>query len=112
LKYTVRIHQAAAQEAVEAAAWYERQRPGLGQDFDAVVQRALDLLEEEIVPWSPVSGAAGKRGAMRLMLKRFPYDIVAVDFRGEIFVLAVAHHSRRPGYWRDRQLTRRVQDSP
>jgi hypothetical protein len=30
----VRIHAAAAEEAVEAAAWYEQQRPGLGAEFE------------------------------------------------------------------------------
>jgi hypothetical protein len=29
----VRIHEAAAEEAAEAAAWYENERPGLGTDF-------------------------------------------------------------------------------
>ena len=102
---TVRIHQSAVQDAVEAAAWYELQRPGLGQEFDAAVQAAFDLLEGEVVPLVAMSGVAGKQGAMRLILKRFPFDIVVIDLRGETIVLAVAHHSRRPGYWRDRQST-------
>lgn len=99
----VRIHQAAALEAVEAAAWYELQRPGLGEEFDGAVQAALDLLEGEAFPLMPMSGAAGYRAVMRLVLRRFPYDIVVVDHHDETVVLAVAHHSRRPGYWRDRQ---------
>lgn len=101
----VRIHQAAALEAVEAAAWYELQRPGLGVEFGGAVQAALDLFEGEVVPLTPAAGLAGKWGAMRLILKRFPYDIVVFDHHGEALVLAVAHHSRRPGYWRNRQLT-------
>jgi hypothetical protein len=36
------------------------------------------------------------------VLKRFPYDIVVRELSEEILVVAVAHHSRRPGYWRDR----------
>jgi toxin ParE1/3/4 len=99
----IRFHESAAEEAVEAAAWYELQRPGLGKEFDSAFEAALDLLEQEIVPLTPVPGAAGALGAMRLMLKRFPYDVVVLDHRGEAFVLAVAHRSRRPGYWRDRQ---------
>ncbi|MGB5131042.1 MAG: hypothetical protein WBO00_00375 [Steroidobacteraceae bacterium] len=98
----VRIHLAAALEAVEAAAWYERQRPGLGEEFAGAVLAALDLLEGEVFPLMPMSGAVGERGAMRLMLKRFPFAIIVIDLRGEIVVVAVAHHSRRPGYWRDR----------
>jgi hypothetical protein len=46
----VRIHAAAAEEAAEAAAWYEKERPGLGADFQRALDAALDLLEEEIVP--------------------------------------------------------------
>jgi hypothetical protein len=99
----VRVHQAAADEAVEAAAWYELQQPGLGREFDAAIQAALDLLEQEIVHLAPMPGTAGTRGAMRLVLKRFPYDIVAFDHEGETLVLAIAHHSRRPGYWRGRR---------
>jgi hypothetical protein len=99
----VRVHQAAADEAVEAAAWYELQQPGLGREFDAAIQAALDLLEQEIVPLAPMPGTAGTRGAMRLVLKRFPYDIVAFDHEGETLVLAIAHLSRRPGYWRGRR---------
>jgi hypothetical protein len=46
----VRLLDEAANEAIEAAAWYESQRAGLGADFARAVDAALDLLEEEIVP--------------------------------------------------------------
>ena len=101
----LRILAAAAEEAAEAAAWYEMQRPGLGAEFERALDAALDLLEEEIVPLTSVPGAAGKRGARRLILKRFPYDVVVRERGAEIVVIALAHHSRRPGYWRDRLRT-------
>ncbi len=107
----VRILRAAVQEAVEAAAWYELQRPGLGREFAGAVQAALDLLESEVWPLLPMSGAAGQRNVMRLMLRRFPYDVVVVERRDDILVLAIAHHSRRPGYWRDRQSISQIQDA-
>jgi hypothetical protein len=107
----VRIHRAAAQEAVEAAVWYELQRPGLGTEFAGAVQAAFDLLEGEVCPLLPATGAAGRRNVLRLMLRRFPYDIVVVARGGELLVLAVAHHSRRPGYWRDRQSASQIQDA-
>lgn len=98
----VRLHEAASEEAIEAAAWYERQCPGLGADFHRVLQEAFDLLEGNLLPVTPAPGAAGRRGAKRLVLKRFPYDVVIADRGAEIVVVAVAHHSRRPGYWRRR----------
>jgi toxin ParE1/3/4 len=96
------ILDAAAEEAAEAAAWYELQRPGLGKEFEYAVDAALDLLEEDIVALSPFPGAAGERGAKRLILRRFPYDVVVRETGAGMVVIAFAHHSRRPGYWRDR----------
>ncbi|MEE8585021.1 MAG: hypothetical protein V3T83_09240, partial [Acidobacteriota bacterium] len=92
----VTIIEAAAEEAAEAAAWYESQRPGLGVKFERAVDSALDLLEEKIVPLVPMPGAAGRLGIKRLILRRFPYDVVVRERGGEILVIAFAHHSRRP----------------
>ena len=102
-----RIHAAAAEDAAQAAAWYEKERPGLGADFEHAIDAALDLLEQEIVPLTSVPGIAGTRGVKRLMLRRFPYSVVVLERETEVLVVAFAHHARRPGYWRDRlSLTR------
>lgn len=42
----VRIHAAAADEAAEAAAWYEKERPGLGADFQRAADAALDFARD------------------------------------------------------------------
>jgi toxin ParE1/3/4 len=98
----LRLHEAAAEEAIEAAAWYEQERPGLGQEFAGALDAVLDLLEEGIVRPAKMPGAAGVRGAKRLILRRFPYDVVVQELSDEVLVVAVAHQSRRPGYWRGR----------
>ncbi len=69
----VRILDEAAEEAAEAARWYESQRPGLGAEFEHAVDAALDLLEEDVVPLTVMPEGSGQRGAKRLILKRFPY---------------------------------------
>ncbi len=99
---TLRIHAAAAEEAAEAAAWYENERPGLGVEFAHAVDTALDLLEQEIVPLTSVPGIAETRGAKRLLLRRFPYAVIVRETDTEVFVVAFAHQARRPGYWRER----------
>ena len=98
----VRVLEEAAEEAVEAAVWYEQERPGLGIEFDHAVNAALDLLEDEVIPLTNMPGTVSGRDAKRLVLRRFPYDIVVRESSLEIIVVAIAHHSRRPGYWRHR----------
>ncbi|OLO12743.1 hypothetical protein BTW10_04685 [Chromohalobacter japonicus] len=99
---TVRILEDASQEAIEAAAWYEYEQPGLGTEFFAALDAAIDVIEENLTPLSSLPEEAGNIGAKRLILKRFPYDIVAIELPEETVVIAVAHHSRKPGYWLER----------
>lgn len=99
---TVRILEEASQEAIEAAAWYEYEQPGLGAEFFAAVEVAIDIIEENFIPLSPLPKEADHTGAKRLILERFPYDIVAIELLEESVVIAVAHHSRKPGYWQKR----------
>ncbi|MFL1456605.1 hypothetical protein ACJO5Y_19345 [Marinobacter sp. GN3S48] len=99
---TVRILEEASQEAIEAAAWYEYEQPGLGAEFFDAVDAAFDVIEENLIPLSPLPEEAGDTDAKRLILERFPYDIVAIELSEEAIVIAVAHHSRKPGYWRER----------
>ena len=96
---TVRILEEASQEAIEAAAWYEYEQAGLGAEFFAAVVSAIDVIEENFIPLSPLPEEAGNTGAKRLILDRFPYDIVAIELPEETVVIAIAHHSRKPGYW-------------
>lgn len=92
----------AVDEAEAATRWYERERPGLGRDFEAAVDAAMDLLACILIPAAAMSGKAGARGVRRIILKRFPYDVVFFERGDEVWVIAFAHHRRRPAFWRDR----------
>lgn len=98
----VRILHQAAEEAEAAAAWYESERHGLGVEFSDAIDAAIDIIEDGFLPLSPMPGQSGTKGAKRLILRRFPYDIVVVERDDEVIVVAFAHHSRKPGYWLDR----------
>lgn len=98
----IRIHAAAVDEAIAAAAWYESERRGLGAEFERAIDAALELLEQDVVPLTALPGDAGARGAKRLKLRRFPYAVVVYERGVELIVVAFAHHARCPGYWRDR----------
>jgi toxin ParE1/3/4 len=99
---SVRLLESAAAEAEEAAAWYEGQREGLGADFRKQLKVSLDALRRNPLPGSPWPGRLGDRGVKRTSMKRFPFFLVFVTVDAGCVVLAIAHHRRRPGYWRNR----------
>lgn len=84
---------------MEAAAWYEAQKTGLGADLLAVVDEAF----ERIVA-NPKSYAHWRedRPYRRCVVPRFPYVVFFTVEEQSILVVAVAHARRRPGYWIDR----------
>ncbi len=91
-----------AEQEIEAAwLWYEERRPGLGRDFLLSVEETLRRLEGPVVGLS-VEGVGRDLRIRRLPVRRFPYSIVYVDLPAERRVLAIAHGSRRPGFWHGR----------
>lgn len=98
----VRALEAAAIEAGAAVRWYEAQRPGLGEEFERALAAALAQLQQQIVPLHALSGAPAPANTQRLTMKRFPFDIVVAIADDEVIIVALAHHARRPGYWRGR----------
>jgi len=98
----VRVDARAARELQEAAAWYEAESPGAGTRLLEAFENALSVLREQPIPVAAVSGEAGRLGARRLLLHRFPFDLIVIHEQAELVVLAVAHQSRCPGYWVER----------
>lgn len=101
----IRIDSRAAEELAGAADWYEREKAGLGNAFIDAFENALELLKEDPTPLLPIVGRASELGAKRLLLHKFPYSIVVLPKDDELVIVALAHHSRRPGYWEERLST-------
>ncbi|HET6572157.1 MAG TPA: type II toxin-antitoxin system RelE/ParE family toxin [Fimbriiglobus sp.] len=82
----------------QAVAHYEAARPGLGAEFRKAVEDAIATLQA-----APQIAAVypGVR-CRQYIMTAFPYSIVYADRTDLIYVLAVAHHRRRPGYWKKR----------
>jgi len=93
---TLRFHPAAQDEFIESALYYEAARPSLGKQFSDAVRVGFDRIVVH-----PEMGAT-RRGARTVMVDGFPYDIVYRVVGSDLEVLALAHHRRRPGYWRRR----------
>jgi toxin ParE1/3/4 len=94
----VLFHSEATAELEEAIAYYEQRRPGLGAALLDEVQRAASLIEE-----FPHIGAPYKITDCRhYVLRRFPYVLFYLELPDALWIVAVAHSRRRPGYWRHR----------
>jgi toxin ParE1/3/4 len=92
-----RIHDDATLELRRAAAWYEERREGLGVDLVMAVNSAVAKIVEAPERWPRFGGAS------RYVLKRFPYSVIFRVGAGEVVLIAIAHHSRRPTYWKRRR---------
>lgn len=89
----------AEQELVEGGLYYAREANAeLAHAFISEFERSVALLSER-----PELGAPWRREVRRFPLRRFPYSIVYYLSKGRIRILAVAHQSRKPGFWRGRK---------
>ena len=90
------------QEALEEyreAAFYSEERFGLGEAFVQAMQAALETISCDPARFQSVGD-----GVRIFRLKRFPYYLYYYYHmqRETITIYAVAHHRRRPDYWRQR----------
>lgn len=91
------LHPQANEELTEVALYYEARAVGLGADFLDEFERTLTFLSQ-----FPGAGRVIRHGSRRVSLRRFPYHLIYRIDSDRVFVLAVAHQRRRPGYWRER----------
>ena len=89
----VRLHAEAEEELLERALSLDGDR--VEAFLDAFWAKAHELATY------PKMGRV-KRGVRQFRIAGFRCSIVYLEHADEIYVLAVAHHSRKPGYWRYR----------
>ena len=86
-------------ELHDAAAFYTlKANVDLGLAFVAEFERTANLVLD-----NPLLGSVFRSTRRRYTLRRFPYSIIYQVTAKELRILAVAHHSRRPGYWKQRK---------
>jgi toxin ParE1/3/4 len=95
---TISIHEIAETEINEAADFYDLESPGLGDVFIDEIQRAIQSIVEFPAAAPLVRGRVRKR-----IVTKFPYSLVYAAREDEVRIVAVAHHKRRPFYWRGRR---------
>jgi toxin ParE1/3/4 len=93
----VEFHDEAGVEYDVAFDWYLKRSPDAALMFDAEVNRALADIAATPHRW-----ATGLHSTRRYLLRRFPYIVIYQERENDIQVLAFAHTSRKPGYWKKR----------
>ena len=93
------FHQLAAREYRYARDWYADRAAEAAEDFCIAVDQAVSRIssDSEFLP---------KLGSVYrwVRVRRFPYVLIFRQRSQEsVMVMAVAHTSRQPGYWRGRR---------
>jgi plasmid stabilization system protein ParE len=89
----------AERELIDGALFYTREANAeLGLAFIAEFEHCLGVLCSH-----PRLGPVWRGTSRRFPLRRFSYSIIYQFKPDEVRVIALAHQSRKPGYWRGRK---------
>lgn len=92
----LRIDEAARQELLHEAAYYEAARVGLGKRFADHVAEIFAWIERD-----PESGKPDAEGCRRHRVSGFPFSVVREE-PAEIVVYAIRPDARDPNTWKAR----------
>ena len=98
MKYRLLIRRQAKSDLRHAGQWYEGQSPGLGREFVAEVEAALNRIVENPLQYQTVY-----REVRRAIPHKFPYGVFYRIERNDIVVFAIVYLHRDPTSWQDRQ---------
>ena len=91
------FHPEALQEYDEAGHYYAAQRAGLDLRFITCVEETIKVILEDPYRWRPFD-----EDVRRCLTRVFPYAILYTIEGDFVLIVAVAHCSREPGYWKRR----------
>jgi plasmid stabilization system protein ParE len=94
----IEFHPGASQDAHDARDFYESKRLGLGDEFANELESSLRRIGE-----NPKLYGLSRNSVRIAPLHRFPYAVYYRELPDRIWIAAVGHHRRRPGYWRNRR---------
>jgi toxin ParE1/3/4 len=91
------FHPEARAEMSESFDFYESRLDDLGVRFLSAVEQTVERISTHPEAGAPLAGDFRNR-----IVPGFPYNIIYRVWEDYIYLVALAHHSRRPGYWRER----------
>jgi len=92
------FHPEAEKEFIDAINYYEGIEAGLGYDFAGEVLLCIQRILEYPQAWTGIDDQI-----RRSLVNRFPFGVLYSIEENEIYILAVMHLHREPGYWKSRK---------
>jgi plasmid stabilization system protein ParE len=84
-------------DAIEAALWYEDQRPGLGYDFELCLEVALNKLQH-----NPLYYEKRYQDVRIHFIDRFPFGIHYLIEENTVRIFGIFHTRKNPSDWIER----------
>ena len=92
----------AVEELEAAVAWHSRERAGRGDLLYDEIRRRVAQATRFPRSGAPVVGLEARYDVRSYSLRRFRYRVITALVSGKPLLVAVAHTSREPTYWRAR----------
>jgi plasmid stabilization system protein ParE len=93
----IEFHPDALAETLAARDWYLERSPAAAKAFVKEIENGLEQIAE-----APLLRTLYLSETRQLLLRHFPFALVYLIANEKIFIVAVAHGKRRPGYWKKR----------
>ena len=87
-------------QLLEAKAWYDKQRPGLGAEFARSLESSVNRIAR-----NPYAAPVVYEEVRRVLFKRFPYSIFYLVQGDTLIVLSCLHTRRAAIDWSEFQRT-------
>jgi len=95
----VSFHRSVSREMVQAEAWYRERSSEAAERFVSAIDTAVTRINDD-----PTSFAIEYRQCRTISVAGYPFQLIFEPIDDHrVLILAVAHTSRRPGYWKDRE---------
>jgi toxin ParE1/3/4 len=91
------FHPEALEEYNQAAFYYARKEPGLDLRFILCIESAIETIVQDPLRWRQID-----EDVHRCLTRVFPYGVLYTVEDDYVLIVAVAHCSREPGYWKHR----------
>ncbi len=91
------FHPEAYIELNHSVEFYEKQQINLGLEFLEEVYLTIYRIIE-----FPQASSKQSKNTRKCLINRFPFAVIYQIKQNEIFIVAITHMARKPGYWKER----------